>query len=372
MHPEALPPPAPSAAPKGKKAEPLPPAAPLDPTAFHWTGEKHVYFVQLHMSPDTIKSRYRSFPLGKHIILTGILSTALGLLAFQLGALQSALSSTALAAKSQAKVGVRRPTGHFRTGWVSPAMRCSPMAFLCKGQAPQRLLCWAYRSKCSIPQVLLPVAVCTLDKWKQTTTTYGSYLLSCRAGVAQAAADEAAMLAPPSPPPEPATNALAPPRGRRTGAAAPKPPKPSPKKVAAASSPRRSKSKPVASGSTSDTKQQKLVLPDADPSPLEPGVSDPGVPAADVDDTPAELSTAIAVWQQFDEEAKGLLVGRAQADNMVQLLTSQVENKQPEQVIMEVDLWPRLHRCVSRDNDTCCIFRRFQHIARYSFMQQCI
>ena len=54
------------------------------------------------------------------------------------------------------------------------------------------------------------------------------------------------------------------------------------------------------------------------------------------DGTPAELSAAIAAWQQFEEQAKALLVGRKQADNMVQLLLSQVEGKQPEQVTMEV------------------------------------
>ncbi len=56
------------------------------------------------------------------------------------------------------------------------------------------------------------------------------------------------------------------------------------------------------------------------------------------DGTPAELSVAMAAWQQFEEQAKALLVGRKQADNMVQLLLSQVEGKQPEQVTMEVDV----------------------------------
>lgn len=59
VHAEALPPPPPPAPPKGKKAEPLPPAPPLDLTAFHWTGDKHVYFVELDMSPDAIKLRHR-------------------------------------------------------------------------------------------------------------------------------------------------------------------------------------------------------------------------------------------------------------------------------------------------------------------------
>ena len=66
VHPEALPPPPPPAPPKGKKAEPLPPAVPLDPTAFHWTGDKHVYLVQLDISPESIKSRYRCGSYLKH------------------------------------------------------------------------------------------------------------------------------------------------------------------------------------------------------------------------------------------------------------------------------------------------------------------
>ncbi|KAL0040642.1 hypothetical protein WJX79_000331 [Trebouxia sp. C0005] len=59
LHAEALPPPPPPAPPKGKKAEPLPPAPPLDLTAFHWSGDKHVYFVELDMSPNAIKLRHR-------------------------------------------------------------------------------------------------------------------------------------------------------------------------------------------------------------------------------------------------------------------------------------------------------------------------
>ena len=54
------------------------------------------------------------------------------------------------------------------------------------------------------------------------------------------------------------------------------------------------------------------------------------------DDIPAELSTQLTACQQFEEQAKALLVGRAQPDNMVQLLSSQVEGKQPEQVTLEV------------------------------------
>lgn len=54
------------------------------------------------------------------------------------------------------------------------------------------------------------------------------------------------------------------------------------------------------------------------------------------DSAPAELSAAIAAWQQFEEQAKALLMGRAQPDNMAQLLSSQVEGKQQAQVTMEV------------------------------------
>ena len=158
--------------------------------------------------------------------------------------------------------------------------------------------------------------------------------MSYRAGIAQAAADEAAMMAPPSPPPEPAVNTSTPSRSRRTAAPAPKLVRPTPKKAAAGASPRR-KSKSSAGG-----QQQKLVLPDADPSlqpPAEPAVTEMLAPEV-VHDTPAELSAAIAAWQQFDEQAKNLLVGRGQSDNMVQLLSSQVEGKQPDQVVMEVEL----------------------------------
>ena len=173
------------------------------------------------------------------------------------------------------------------------------------------------------------------------------YNLSYRADIAQAAADEAAMMAPPSPPPEPAANTSPPSRYRRTAVAAPKPVRSSSKKAAAGVSPRR-KSKSSAGG-----QQQKLVLPDAEPSiqaPAEPGVTDTPAPEV-VDTTPAELSAAIATWQQFDEHAKGLLVGKVQSDNMVQLLSSQVEDKQPDQVIMEVKLGHILHNFGSKDTN---------------------
>ena len=178
-----------------------------------------------------------------------------------------------------------------------------------------------------------------------------SYSLSFRAGIAQAAADEAAMMEPPSPPPEPAANTSTPSRSRRTAAAASKRVRATPKKAAAGVSPRQ-KSKLCAGG-----QQEKLVLPDADPSlqpPVEPGVTDTPAPEV-VDNTPAELSAAIAAWQQFDEHAKDLLVGKVQSDNMVQLLSSQVEDKQPDQVVMEVNFSILLHNFGSRDTDYCTL-----------------
>lgn len=152
-------------------------------------------------------------------------------------------------------------------------------------------------------------------------------------------------MAPPSPPPESATNPLSPSRSRRPAAPAAKPVK-QPKKAATGASPKQ-RSKPSAGG-----QQQKLVLPDADPSihpPAEPGVTDPpgatDTPAPEVvDDTPATLSAATAAWQQFHEQAKGLLIGRAQSDNMVQLLSSNVEGKHPDQVVMEVEPSQLLHK----------------------------
>ena len=184
------------------------------------------------------------------------------------------------------------------------------------------------------------------------------FIMSSREGVAQAAADEAAMLAPPSPPPEPAANTPNPSRSRRTPAPAEKPVKPTSKKAAAGVAPRR-KSKPAAVGSRPSSQQQTLLLPDVDPSPepaAEPGFSEAPAPEA-VEDAPAELCTAIAAWQQFDEQAKGLLVGRPLSDNMVQLLLSQVKGKQPDQVIVEVQLKKFVHRCGSRDYIYICSLR---------------
>lgn len=158
----------------------------------------------------------------------------------------------------------------------------------------------------------------------------------CRERVAQAAADEAALLAPPLPPPEPAAKSPSPSRTRRTAAPAQPPAKKTPKKTAAGSSPTR-KSK-AAKGSN----EQKLVLPDNGPSQQPPAESQPLLTASaasaseTVDDIPAQLSAALLVWQHFAEQAQPLILGRAQPDNMVQLMSSQVEGKQAEQVMLEV------------------------------------
>ena len=195
-----------------------------------------------------------------------------------------------------------------------------------------------------------------------------SYSLSYRAGIAQAAADEAAMMAPPSPPPEPAANTSTPSRSRRTAAPASKPVRSAPKKAASGASPRR-KSKPSAG-----RQQQNLVLPDADPSlqpPTEPGVTESPAPEV-LDDTPAELSAAIAAWQQFDEHAKDLLVGKVQSDNMVQLLSNQVEDKQADQVIVEVELSHLLHSPGSRDTDYMYCFCWFFHRQRFTKATQTV
>lgn len=112
------------------------------------------------------------------------------------------------------------------------------------------------------------------------------------------------------------------------------------------------KRKGKAAATAAGQQQQKLTLKgaaDAAPGAVDGNVSSGGGGGGDDaasatagntadDGTPAELSAAIAAWQQFEEQAKALLVGRKQADNMVQLLLSQVEGKQPEQVTMEVDV----------------------------------
>ena len=143
-------------------------------------------------------------------------------------------------------------------------------------------------------------------------------------------------MAPPSPPPEPAAKSPSPSRTRRTAPPAQQPAKKTPKKVAAGSSPTR-KSK-AAKGSN----EQKLVLPDNEPSQQPAAESQPALAALAastseaVDDMPAQLSAALLVWQQFAEQAQPLILGRAQPDNMVQLMSSQVEGKQAEQVMLEV------------------------------------
>ncbi len=170
-------------------------------------------------------------------------------------------------------------------------------------------------------------------------------MLVCREGVAQAAAEEAALLKPPSPPPEPVTaSARSPQRSRRAPAPAQQTARKTPKKSTDAALPKR---KSEAAAPAAGQQQQKLASKGAADAPgaVDGNVSggDGAVDAASAtagnttdDGTPAELSAAIAAWQQFEEQAKALLVGRKQADNMVQLLLSQVEGKQPEQVTMEV------------------------------------
>ncbi len=110
------------------------------------------------------------------------------------------------------------------------------------------------------------------------------------------------------------------------------------------------KRKGKAAATAAGQQQQKLAskgAADAAPGAVDGNVSSGGGGGGDDaasatagntadDGTPAELSAAIAAWQQFEEQAKALLVGRKQADNMVQLLLSQVEGKQPEKVTMEV------------------------------------
>lgn len=178
-------------------------------------------------------------------------------------------------------------------------------------------------------------------------------VMTRREGVAQAAADEAALEAPPSPPPEPVIKTLSPLRSRRSAAAAQQLTKKGPTKATAGASPRR-KSK-LRAKDNSTRQQQKLVLPDEEPTtqpPFEPVQEAARSDAEAVNNVPAELSAALAVWQQFEGQAKPLVVGRAQSDNMVQLLSSQAEGKQPEQVVTEV-------RCVSAmlDNTTTVLHK---------------
>lgn len=349
VHPEALPPPPPPAPPKGKKAEPLPPAVPLDPTAFHWTGDRHVYLVQLNISPDSIKSRYRcDFSCKTWLEQQSSLEV--------IRKLQFRLRSCLPCAKGQISAGVRCTCTlkivwlWCRTAWKVQHNVKYMLHLLRRAMTTRQILCWTC--------VLLHVPMWCSTPWTQMLTRTNIWMscsLSYRAGIAQAAADEAAMMAPPSPPPEPAANTPTPSRSRRTAAPAPKPVGPTPKKAAVGVSARRK--------SKSDAGGQKLVLPDADSSlqpPAEPAVTDTPAPEA-IDDTPAELSAAIAAWQQFDEQAKNWVVGRAQSDNMVQLLSSQVEGKQPDQVVMEVDFSHLPPEFGSRDTDYVYSLCWFSH-----------
>lgn len=56
------------------------------------------------------------------------------------------------------------------------------------------------------------------------------------------------------------------------------------------------------------------------------------------EELPDELTTSLAAWQQFQGDAKAMLLGKPQADNMVHFLQSQVEGKEPDRVTMEVGL----------------------------------
>ena len=145
-------------------------------------------------------------------------------------------------------------------------------------------------------------------------------------------------------------SARSPQRSRRAPPPAQQAARKTPKKSTDTALPKR---KSKAAAPAAGQQQQKLALKgaaDAAPgaSVVDGNVGDGGGDDADAasatagnttdDGTPAELSAAIAAWQQFEEQAKALLVGSRQADNMVQLLLSQVDGKQPEQVAMEVDV----------------------------------
>ena len=149
------------------------------------------------------------------------------------------------------------------------------------------------------------------------------------------------------PPAEPVTaSARSPQRSRRTPAPAQQATRKTPKKSTDTALPKR---KSKAAAPAAGQQQQKLAskgAADAASGAVDGNVSGGGGGGGDAasatasnttdDGTPAELSAAIAAWQQFEEQAKALLVGRKQADNMVQLLLSQVEGKRPEQVTIEV------------------------------------
>lgn len=54
------------------------------------------------------------------------------------------------------------------------------------------------------------------------------------------------------------------------------------------------------------------------------------------EELPDELTASLAAWQEFQAETTAMLLGKPQADNMVHLLQSQVEGKEPDRVTMQV------------------------------------
>lgn len=143
----------------------------------------------------------------------------------------------------------------------------------------------------------------------------------CREGVAQAAKDYLAAHPPTIPPPEVATSKRTP---RSNQAAVPKAPA---KQPGQAPSPRRKKLTAAANIATGASS----------------GSADPAVPAdselgktAGEEQLPEELTKGLAAWQQFQEEAKALLLGRPQQDNAVHLLQPQADGKEAEKLLLEV------------------------------------
>ena len=61
-------------------------------------------------------------------------------------------------------------------------------------------------------------------------------------------------------------------------------------------------------------------------------VADSGVGKPVEEELPAELTQGLAAWQQFQDQAKPLLLGRAQED----LLQAQTAGKEAEKLLMEV------------------------------------
>ena len=184
----------------------------------------------------------------------------------------------------------------------------------------------------------------------------GCVLTLHRAELAQAAADGAALLAPPSPPPEPATSPGRSPVRSRRGPSAAKAAKKAPQKPqgpAASPSPRRrSKTVVAATAATAAAEQPNQMLAQQDSAQAAvasqadapaPAPAAAGEDATASDGIPAELSAAVSAWQQFEQQAKGLLVGRTQPDSAMQLLQSFVEGKKPEQVTLEVSFMFKSH-----------------------------